>query len=664
MHPLRRADILPCCLLVIMGWLASPSAAAPPAAPQDQPPPPAATVDIFVTSPDGRPVDTLRPSDLTVSINGQPRRIQWLRRVSRGPGALADATARLARGSADLGFVAESSRSFVVVIDQASFISGYERQAIEAGKALVDRMGIADRVAVLRLPFSPDQQVVLTTERPPLRDSLQRTAGLLARPRPGLTADAPMGTDGAVLTQDPDAPPASSGGHAAATAGRGMPAARGSLAGLTALFNVLRTLPGRKTLTLVSAGLFPNDARQLAETAALAVASGVTVYVVELPALRDATGRTPDVAPLRELAAATGGFSIAAGRSADKAAVRVAADLGACFTVGVELAAGDPGEQVPAVRVTSARADLVVRSASWLRSGPPPDDAEPAAPPAAAATPSGTGAPVATPTRGDPMLDVILARAQDYVDAYESSYSALVAEEEYVQSSGQRSVRLKSDLLLVKSEGSEPWACFRDVFEADGKPVRDREDRLKKLFLEPGVQADAQLRMIKDEGARYNIGPVLRNTNVPLFALMFLERKNRERVQFKVSRHMDAAGVAAIRLEFRETGRPTVISRDGVTDLPSAGWFTIEEATGAVIESGLTVSATDFQAEIRVRYRTDPGLGLWVPAEMREMYRTLRRRGLTSMLLFDTSMEGKAKYAKFRRFQVQTEETIAEPKKD
>jgi hypothetical protein len=107
-----------------------------------------------------------------------------------------------------------------------------------------------------------------------------------------------------------------------------------------------------------------------------------------------------------------------------------------------------------------------------------------------------------------------------------------------------------------------------------------------------------------------------------------------------------------------------VISRDGITDLPSAGWFTVEEATGVVIESGLTVTAPDFQAEIRARYRLDSGLGVWVPGEMKETYETLRRRSITSMLLLDTSMEGKATYSRFRRFQVQTEETVAEPKKD
>ena len=82
--------------------------------------------------------------------------------------------------------------------------------------------------------------------------------------------------------------------------------------------------------------------------------------------------------------------------------------------------------------------------------------------------------------------------------------------------------------------------CFRDVFEVDGKPVRDREDRLQKLFLAPSPDAYAQLVRIKEESARYNIGSVDRNINLPLFALQFLRAEHRTRSRFKIS---GAAGV-------------------------------------------------------------------------------------------------------------------------
>ena len=67
---------------------------------------------------------------------------------------------------------------------------------------------------------------------------------------------------------------------------------------------------------------------------------------------------------------------------------------------------------------------------------------------------------------------------------------------------------LVSDFLLVQVPG-EGWLPFRDVFERDGKQVRDREERLAALFLKGSSRsAFEQARAIMDEGARYNIGNV------------------------------------------------------------------------------------------------------------------------------------------------------------
>src|SRR6516225_4544259 len=91
-----------------------------------------------------------------------------------------------------------------------------------------------------------------------------------------------------------------------------------------------------------------------------------------------------------------------------------------------------------------------------------------------------------------PPLAVVLQRVADYVIHYQQMISGVVAEEHYVQNS-DKSERpfvthreLKSDLLLVRAEGqSNGYVQFRDVYEVDGDPVRDRNDRLLKLFLNP-----------------------------------------------------------------------------------------------------------------------------------------------------------------------------------
>ena len=88
--------------------------------------------------------------------------------------------------------------------------------------------------------------------------------------------------------------------------------------------------------------------------------------------------------------------------------------------------------------------------------------------------------------------------------------------------SGPVQTVLVSDFLLVQVPG-EGWLPFRDVFERDGKKVRDREERLAKLFLKGGSRTPFdQARAIMNESARYNIGNVERNINMPTLVLPFL----------------------------------------------------------------------------------------------------------------------------------------------
>ncbi len=126
-------------------------------------------------------------------------------------------------------------------------------------------------------------------------------------------------------------------------------------------------------------------------------------------------------------------------------------------------------------------------------------------------------------------------------------YPVLVAEEEYRQAARGRTVRLRSDYLLVKPETSTAWESFRDVYEVDGAAVRDRDDRLRRLFLEPGANVQAQLLAIRKESARYNIGAVERNINVPLFPLQFLTAENRPRFRFRLAGKQHTAGAPTTR---------------------------------------------------------------------------------------------------------------------
>src|SRR5207248_59387 len=130
---------------------------------------------------------------------------------------------------------------------------------------------------------------------------------------------------------------------------------------------------------------------------------------------------------------------------------------------------------------------------------------------------------VACPVAAQPPdVDAILEKAADYVFAYTRGFVGIVAEETYRQEvnggrigadlrgfpiEGPRQKRdLKSDVLFVRTPDADRWLQFRDVFDVDGKPVRDRAERLAKLFLQPSRSVQKQAEDISAESARYNIG--------------------------------------------------------------------------------------------------------------------------------------------------------------
>ena len=112
------------------------------------------------------------------------------------------------------------------------------------------------------------------------------------------------------------------------------------------------------------------------------------------------------------------------------------------------------------------------------------------------------------------------------------------------------------------------------------------------------------------------------------------------------------------RLVYREHGRPTLVRDHDGRDIPLQGYFVLEQATGAIVASAVSVERRDYAVSIVVRCARDPKLGIWLPAEMKETYRVvLDPSGPDSVVL-----EGTARYSNFRRFQVTTDVQVA-PKK-
>ena len=271
---------------------------------------------------------------------------------------------------------------------------------------------------------------------------------------------------------------------------------------------------------------------------------------------------------------------------------------------------------------------------------------------------------IADGAAGQTDVSTLVDRASAYVEAFQQNFGSVVAEERYEQrlrrvpnptntavqqrgGGGPQETTLVSDFLLVEVKG-EGWLPFRDVFERDGKPVRDREERLAAIFLKGGGNAFDLARTIMNEGARYNIGNVSRNINTPTLSLAFLTAQHRRRFEFKLGKRDESD--PGVEVEFRETARPTFVATTGGRDLPVRGRFWISETDGTVLRSELDAIDTGVEAHITVTYQKDEGIGLFVPARMEERYRRPRD---------PLEVQGVATYSRFRRFQVNTSEELA-----
>jgi len=292
---------------------------------------------------------------------------------------------------------------------------------------------------------------------------------------------------------------------------------------------------------------------------------------------------------------------------------------------------------------------------------------------AAAATLTAVGgAAFAQPTAS---AEGLLDKATAYVSEYEKAFSLLVSEEYYVQEIRRplnpganlsranpgggmqggdvRSRRvLRSDYLLVQLGPGSGWMPFRDVFELDTGKVRDREDRLTRLFLANEAERFELADRIMAESTRHNLGNVSRTINIPTLAVMFVHPRVRDRFTFVLDGEELLGDRPVKRLRYRETTRPTLIKTTRGRDLVLEGHLWIDEGTGAVVKTALTAADPAVRATVTVTFRRDETLAIWVPQQMDEYYKA--QNALDE--IFAT-----ATYSNVRRFEVSTNEQIRKP---
>jgi hypothetical protein len=284
---------------------------------------------------------------------------------------------------------------------------------------------------------------------------------------------------------------------------------------------------------------------------------------------------------------------------------------------------------------------------------------------------SGRGAPAAEPT-----LPEILRSAGRYVLGYEQAFSLVVAEEVYVQRrrvspSGpvQETRRLGSDVVFIRAPGTAlPWWLLRDVYEVDGRAVRDRQARLEKLLVGGPPDGLERARRIADEGARFNLGQGLRNFNVPTLVLAFLHPAVQSRFSFERKGTATIEERPFVELAFRELSAPTIVrGPEAHPDVLAAGRVWVSAGDGTVgrteLVLDLSVDGATTQARLTTEYRPYRPLALWVPVEMRDRLQTelTGARGRSGGV---EVVEGLAAYSAFRQAGVSTKEEFRLPAPD
>lgn len=662
-------------------------------------------IDVTVLGERGQPLSNLGPEAFQVSVGGQPRRVLAARFVHRGPGAevaAASAPADLARP------LVESSRLVLFAVDENSLLPKGEKAMVSALWRAHEVLGPADRVAMVTLPLA--RSVLLSADRQPMRDAASRIVGRGAEPsrfaqmlerarpegeeRPKADEAEPTRPEEAVTPGQPPpikrqetATAQSGGAQEAAMEGEGTEARprSTSLQVLTRTVAGLRALPGSKTVVLLwggAAGADPSDVTRAADLRAdmpplieEAAAANVTIHVLLVPRTPKTRIRNTD---LEALAAATGGLALVMPKEG-QGLEQLAGAMAGLYRLEVDARPSDRQLAPQDLKVTVSRGKTTVLARKrWIPADPEGYSEPGAATPEENPTPApATAAPGrnsrrtrdAKPT--DPALVPVVARVSEYVEQYVRDLSSVVAEEEYTQRvvalsdepsgrinensgrpGGTGSIlarrRLTSDLLLLQTPGPDGWVPFRDVVAVDGKPVPDRVDRLRRLFLEHPDTALAQAGAITKESARYNIGGVRRTVNQPTLVLAFLMPGYVDGFRFERKGDEEVEGVRALRLDYEETATPTLI-RQGAkrTDVPASGSVWVDAVSGRVLRTRVRATDGSVEMEATVTFRRNDDLGVWTPAEMTETYK--KRSELIS---------GTAVYRRFRRFQVTTEEKI------
>lgn len=254
-------------------------------------------------------------------------------------------------------------------------------------------------------------------------------------------------------------------------------------------------------------------------------------------------------------------------------------------------------------------------------------------------------------------LEAVLDRLGQYLTAYAEDFFTVIATEHYRQTSrgaGPNQVMLESEFGVVRVADHAAWLGFRDVLRVNGEPVRDHDNRLQNLLLNPSRIALEQASRIAQESARFNVGAVQRTVNNPTIILELLDRRNRSRFRFSAAGEDTIRNIPVVRIRFQERSRPTVIHTPRGDDVPADGYAWVDPGSGRLLKAETNFllvlpSYGPSRASMAVTFQEDKRLRMWMPERLTERYAA---RGDMELIT------GEATYTNYRQFHVETTEEL------
>jgi hypothetical protein len=262
-------------------------------------------------------------------------------------------------------------------------------------------------------------------------------------------------------------------------------------------------------------------------------------------------------------------------------------------------------------------------------------------------------------------LETVLQRATKYVTKYEEDLGNLIGSEDYVQNAAWKGIggrgmivrkmqrRMSSDFLILQV-GPE-WSGLRKVNRVDGTKVKDELPPLSDAFDGTPQSNYKQLRRMIEESTQYNIGDVIREINLPTFALAVMRKAEVQRFKFEKTGVDKILGVQTWEVRFQEVGTPTLVHGEKLEPLYSNGTLWIEPDSGRILKTELVVenrlNKSPIKARVIVTYEPGKRVPMLVPSLMLEHYETEAN-----------TIDCRADYSNFRAFEVDVKFEIAPPK--